>query len=139
MTFELARPRYTLPFAGADYELLGDMALIESVEYALKKGIGDVTVGVVNGMPTYEFVILLATLLAAGGHKKMTLAKVKEAIWNEIGVAGEANDTLRLHAFSFLSICLAPPSEREGKAKELGELIGKLDKASPGKSTRKRV
>ena len=69
MGFEPARPRYTLPFAGKDYDLLGTMELIEAVEFALKRGITQITVDVMNGMPTHELVRVLSAVLTAGGHK----------------------------------------------------------------------
>jgi hypothetical protein len=136
VTFDPARPRYTLPLAGKEYELLGNMALIESVEYALKKGAGDITVEVVNGMPTHELAKLLHAILTACGQKT-THAKVGEILWNEVGLAGDANSTLRMHLFAFLSICLAPPGDRGRKADEMGELFGRLEKASRGRNTKK--
>lgn len=133
MDFEPARPRYTLPFAGKDYELLGTFALIEAVEYAMKEHVGRVAVAVVEAMPCHELVKLVATILTACDHK-MTTEKAGELLWERVGLTGEANDTLRLGIYSFLSICLAPPGQREEKARTAGELMGRLHgpAVSPG-------
>lgn len=136
MTFEPARPRYTLPFAGKDYELLGTFGLIEAVEYAMKEHVGRVAVRVVNGMSTYDLAKLLAAVLNQCGHK-MALKEAGDLIWEHVGASGDDNDLLRMHLYSFLAICLAPPSQREKKAAEVGEVFGKLkaQAASPGNST----
>ncbi|WP_435007983.1 hypothetical protein P12x_005249 [Tundrisphaera lichenicola] len=136
MSFEPARPRYTLPFAGKDYELLGTFALIEAVEYALKANIGLLAVQIVNGMPSHELAKVISTMLTACDHK-MTAKEAGELLWGEVGLSGDENETLRLHLYSFLSVCLAPPGKREEKAKKMGEMIGKLTApaASPGVST----
>jgi hypothetical protein len=134
MTFDPARPRYTLPFAGADYDLLGTMELIEAVEYSLKRGITQITVDVMNGMPTHELIRVLSAVFTTGGYK-LTPAEVGDALWSKVGVGGEDNQLLRIHLYSFLSICLAAPEKREARAKAAGELIGKLPKASPGESS----
>lgn len=136
MTFDLARPRYTLPLAGKEYELIGNMALVESIEYQLKKGIGFVAIEVAGDMPTLDLAKLLSAVLSASGHP-MTVPEAKDLLWDTVGLAGEANSMLRLHLYSFLSICLAPPEAREKKAKEMAEMTGKLQPASRGKSTRK--
>lgn len=134
MTFDPARPRYTLPFAGTDYDLIGTMELIEAVEFALKRGITQITVDVMNGMPTHELIRVLSAVFTTGGYK-LTPAEVGDALWSKVGVGGEDNQLLRIHLYSFLSICLAAPEKREARAKAAGELIGKLPKASPGENT----
>jgi hypothetical protein len=134
MNFDPARPRYTFPFAGTDYDLLGTMELIEAVEFALKRGITQITVDVMNGMPTHELVRVLSAVLTAGGHKTPP-AEVADTLWSKVGVGGEENQLLRIHLYSFLSICLAAPEKREARAKAAGELIGKLPKASPGENS----
>lgn len=133
MTFDPARPRYTLPFAGNDYDLLGTFALIEAVEAALKRGVGTTTVEVVREMSAYDLSLLVSTLLTVSGHPT-TVKEAGDAIWNEVGLTGEEASKLRLHLYAFLSICLAPPKDREAKATEMGELLGKLDRASPSES-----
>jgi hypothetical protein len=134
MSFDPARPRYVLPFAGKDYELLGTMELIEAVEFALKRGILQIAVDVVEAMPTGELAVLLSTILTARG-KPLTVAEAKGLLWGSVGLAGDDNRLLRLHLYSFLSICLAPPGKREAKAKTVGEILGELTKASPGSNT----
>ncbi|WP_020474243.1 hypothetical protein [Zavarzinella formosa] len=138
MTFDLARPRYTLPLGDKTHELIGTMEMIEAVEYALKKGASEITVEVVNGMPSHELARLLAAILTACGEKT-TPARMADLLWTEIGIAGAANTTLRMHLYAFLGICLAPPLDREKRAGEMGELLGKLGGASPGKATKKRA
>lgn len=132
--FEPARPRYALPFAGKDYELLGTFGLIEAVEYALKANIGVIAVQVVNGLPAAELAKVLAAVLTASGHKKAA-ADVPDLLWNDVGLTGPENEALRLHLYAFLCVCLAPPKSREQRATEMGELLGKLTAASPGAST----
>ena len=134
MSFEPARPRYTLSFAGKDYELLGTMELIESVEFALKRGITQIAVDVMDEMPTGELIRLVSAILTACDHK-MGVQEGRALIWDKVGVTGDANLLLRASLYSFLSICLAPPEKREKKAKDAGELLGKLSKASPGPNT----
>lgn len=131
MTFDAARPRYTLPLPGREVELIGTMELIEAVEYALKRGAVQVAVEVVEGMTSMELARLLAAILTACGHK-MSVTEASGLLWSEIGLSGDSNQILRLHLYSFLSICLAPPEQREAKAKNAGELMGKLQSASPG-------
>lgn len=138
IAFEAARPRYTLPFAGKDYELLGTFGLIEAVEYAMKTHVGLVASQIVNGLPSHELAKVVAAVLNACGHK--TDAKiVGDLLWNEVGLTGEADVDLRLHLYAFLSICLAPPGQREQKAKHMGEMTGEPGHpvASPGPSTDK--
>ena len=137
-TFVAARPRYTLPFAGKDYELLGTFGLIEAVEYALKAHIGVVAVQIVNGMPVNELAKVISTILTASDHK-MTAKEVGELLLDVVGLEGDDAQALRFHLYAFLSICLAPPSHREQKAKDMGELMGKLTAASPGSSTDESV
>lgn len=137
MTFDPARPRYTLPF-GKDYDLIGTFEMIEAIEWAMKKPVGETLLAVVNGMETFNLAKLIAAMLTANKHE-MTAKQAADVIWNEIGITGEDNDKLRLHLYSFLSICLAPPKERESKAKEVGELMGSLnaETASRGENTKK--
>ncbi len=134
MTFDPARPRYTLPFAGKEYDLLGDMALVEAVEWALKKGVGQVAVEVVGDMTSFELAKLVSALLCTCGYP-MTPKAAGDHLWNDIGLAGEEMSKLRLHLYSFLKICCARPSDREAVAKEMGELIGSLERGSPGATT----
>ena len=136
--FNPARPRYTLPLGEKSYDLIGSMSLVEAVEYATGRGIGEAAVAVVNGMPTADLSRLMGAVLSACDHPT-TAAEAGDLLWTAVGVTGPANDLLRLHLYSFLNVCLAPPEAREAKAKEMGELIGKLDAASPGKPTRKSV
>ena len=134
MAFDPARPRYTLPFAGTDYDLLGTMELIEAVEYALGRGILQVSVDVIEAMPTWELSRLLSAILSCN-DTKMSPQEVKTALWGTVGISGDANKFLRVHLYNFLAICLAPPEQREAKAKRAGELLGKLVTASPGATT----
>jgi hypothetical protein len=133
MGFEPARPRYSLPFAGKDYELLGTFGMIEAVEYAMKEHIGLVAVSVVEAMPSHDLAKLIATILTSCNHK-MTAEQAGALLWEHVGMTGEENDKLRLGIYSFLGICLAPPSKREEKTIKAGELMGKLHgpAVSPG-------
>jgi hypothetical protein len=132
MAFNPARPTYTLPFAGTDYALTGTMAMVEAVEQALNRGITQIAVGVIHDLPTRELVALISALLTACGHPATSQA-VAAGLWDTVGLRGDANQILRVHLYSFLSICLAPPEQREAKARSAGEWIGKL--VSPGPNT----
>jgi len=134
VAFDPARPRYTLPLAGAEYDLLGTMELIEAVEFALQRGVTQVAIDVMGDMPSWELAKLLSATLTTSGHP-LTPKAAKDLLWEKVGLAGDANQLLRVHLYSFLTICLAPPEKREAKANDVGELLGKLSKASPGETT----
>ena len=134
MTFDPARPRYTLPFAGETYDLLGTFGLIEAVEHALQRGVAQIAVEVTGPMPAYDLAKLVAAVLSASGSS-MKPKEAGDLLWNKVGLVGEENATLRLHLYAFLSICLAPPPEREAKANDMGKLIGSLEAGSPGETT----
>ena len=136
MTFEPARPRYTLPFAGKDYELLGTFGMIEAVEYAMKDHVGRVAVKLVNGMTVTDLAKLISAILTSSGSE-MSAQQAGDLLWDKVGITGNDCDILRIHIYSFLSICMAPPSQREKKAKEMGEKMGKLNGpvVSPGANT----
>lgn len=134
MTFDPARPRYTLPFAGKEYDLLGTFELIEAVETALKLEITKAAVDVVREMTAHDLAKLVSAVLTASGTP-LTAKEAGAALWNEIGLAGDDNTLLRLHLYAFLTICLAKPGRRAEKAKEMGELIGELRAASRGATT----
>ena len=127
--YDPARPRYALPFAGREYELLGTFGLIEAVEHAAKANVGTVAVQLVNGMPNHELAKVIAAMLTASGHA-MSPDEAGGKLFASVGLSGEANDALRLHLFSFLGICLAPPARREKTAAEAGELMGSLASGS---------
>lgn len=132
MTFDPARPRYTLPLAGREYDLVGTMELIEAVEYALKRGVTQAAVDAAGEMPSGELAKLLSAVLSASGHP-LTPADARALLWEKVGLAGDANQLLRVHLYSFLSVCLAPPEQREAKKAAAGELLGRL--GSPGGTT----
>lgn len=136
MTFDPARPRYTLPFAGEEYELLGDLALVEALEYAMKDGIIQIA-GKVIDMGVTDTSKLLSAILTSCGQKK-SANEIGGIIFN-LGVSSEAFQALKLHVYAFLRIVLEPPEAREKMAKKMGELLGEwsVPSASPGKRTRK--
>lgn len=134
MTFDPARPKYMLPFAGQEYELVGTLGLIEAVEFAFQEGIVRIAARTPD-MGLTETAKLTAAVLGASGHK-LTAAKVGEALF-DAGVNSEAFMLLRLHLYAFLKIVMQPPELREGTAKQMGELLGKAGQPSRGKSTRK--
>lgn len=133
MTYDLARPRYTLPLAGKTYELLGTFELIEAVEYALKQGIVVVAVEVVRDMTSTNLAKLLSAILTAS-DQQMDATAAGDLLWSKVGLVGEGNALLRLHLYAFLSICLSAPPDREAKATEMGELIGNLTTDSLGET-----
>ena len=120
--FNPAKPRYTLPLAGKDYELEGTFALIEAAEYALKDNIVSIAMRCVE-MPVSEMVRLLHSILKSCGHE-MSKDVIGEIIWNELGTASPEYSMLCLHVHAFIRICNTRPSDREVVKKELGELLG---------------
>lgn len=133
MTFDPQKPKYTLSFNEKHYELEGSFALIEAVESALKDSFLKLAVRTVNGMPASEFARLLSTILRFA-DEKLTPQQVGEILWNQIGVGSDEYTALTLHIYSFMSICVAKPSERKEVARKAGELLGKIH-ASPGSGT----
>jgi hypothetical protein len=127
-----ARPRYTLPFAGKEYDLVGTMEMIEAAEYAVGRSIIKIVVGLIDELSARDLAKLLSAILTANDHKT-SVAEVSGLLWNTVGLAGDANTLLRLHLYGFLSICLAPPETRREKATQVGELL----KGFPGGSIRK--
>lgn len=136
MTLHPARPRHTLPLAGAEYDLLGTLEVVEAVEYALKDGVVQVT-GRVVGMGLTDTARLLAAVLSANGHK-LTARQAGQTLL-DLGVGSEAFARVQLHLYAFLRVLLEPPELREAKATEMGELIGRMaaPPASRGRRTRK--
>lgn len=136
MAYDPARPRYTLPFAGKEHELLATFSLIEAVEHGMKEDVVQVTLRVME-MGAADTAKLASILITASGTR-MTASEAGQAIFNEIGINSFDFISLKLHLNAFLNIALAPPKEREQKAKELGEAIGKWTaarSASPGEIT----
>ncbi|WP_020469728.1 hypothetical protein [Zavarzinella formosa] len=135
MTFDPARPRHTLKLADREYELLGTFEVIEAVEWAMKEPLGQVVVSLVNGLASVPLARLLSAVLTACGHP-LGAKEAGAILWNDIGLSGEAYDTLRLNLYAFLTVCLAPPAGREARANEVGEMLGRLARpVSRGKTT----
>lgn len=135
MTYNPQKPRYTLPFAGRDYELEGSFGLIEAAEYALSDNIINIAQSALE-MPVYKIARLLAAVFKQCGIDKKQ-SDIFETIVNDIGIASREFAVLRFHIFAFLKICICKPSGREQEAKDMGEMIGRLEAppASPGEST----
>jgi len=124
MTYNAAKPRYTLKLAGKEYVLEGSFGLIEAVEYAL----GDDVISIAESaleMPVYKVAKLTSAMLKHCGFD-VKQSDVAEIIVNEIGIASNEFAILRFHLFAFLKICICKPSEREQVSIAMGEMIGKL-------------
>lgn len=139
MAYNPAKPRYTLKLADKDYELEGSFGLIEAVEYALGEDIVSIAENALS-MPVYKVSKLLASIIKYCGTD-IKPSNISETIVNEIGIASNEFAVLRFHIFAFLKICICKPSDREQTAKDMGELIGKLEKptASLGDTTSNSV
>lgn len=139
--FDPARPRYTLPFAGEEYDLIGTLEMVESIEWAFKEGILHLTARCVE-MGLSDTAKLLAAMLKASGHK-VTPREVAEKLLNAVGVASDEFQLLQAHLYTFLRVLLEPPEARQAMASRLGERMGKwlwqVETASPGKTTSKSV
>lgn len=128
MTYDAAKPRYTLKLAGKEYELEGSFGLIEACEYALADNIISIAQSTLE-MPVYKVARLLAAIIKhCGADVKQN--DIAEIIVNEIGIASNEFAMLRFHIFAFLKICICKPSDREQGAKDMGEMIGKLEAPS---------
>src|SRR5262249_11867564 len=110
MTYDMARPRYTLPLAGKEHELIGSFELIEAVEDAMKDSILNVMVKAID-MPVSDTAKLLAAILTACGEKA-SVTEIGGLLWN-MGAATDEFAILRLHLHAFLRICIARPADRE--------------------------
>lgn len=128
MSYDSARPLYSLPLAGKTYDLVGTFGLIEAVEHALQEGILKITARIID-MSVTETTTLLAAILNASGEKT-TPKEMGELLFNEIGIDSEGHATLKIHLYAFLRTILAPPKDREETAKTMGELIGRLGEAT---------
>lgn len=122
MTFEPARPRYTLPVGGKDFDLLGTFEVIEAAENALQKPIQRLTAEILDSSFT-DTSKLLAAVLTACGHK--TSRSEAAGMLFELGLDSEAYVMVKLHLSAFFQIALSPPEAREQKANEVGEMIRK--------------
>lgn len=123
MTFDPAKPRYTLPFAGKEYDVDGTFALIEAIEYALKDDIFNVANRVIDRLTVSDTAKIIAAILNLSGEKT-TATQAGDAIF-EMGIDSEEFAMLRLHLFALLRVTLTPPKDREQVAKKMGEMIGK--------------
>ncbi|QDV34900.1 hypothetical protein [Tautonia plasticadhaerens] len=132
MSYDAARPRYSLELAGKNYELLGTFELIEACEHALGEGIIRIAKRVMD-MGVTDTAKLLAAMLTSSGHKA-TVKDMGDAILG-LGIDSEEHGMLKIHLFAFLRILLSPPKDREGVAEAMGKLTGKLETASPGETT----
>lgn len=138
MTYEAARPRYTLPLAGKDYELIGTFELIEAVEHTLKEGIFQVAFRVME-MGVADTARLLAAIVTSSGGK-LTAGEAGAILFNDVGLGSDGFVLVKLHLNAFMNILFSSPADREEKARRQGEAIGKWSgatSASPGSSTSK--
>jgi len=129
MTFNPQKPRYTLKFSDKEYELEGSFGLIEAVEYAMNADIISVAQSALE-IPVWKVAKLTATILKHCGNK-ITASDISETIMNEMGIASDEFALLRFNLFAFLKICICKPSDREQMAKDMGELIGKIEAPLP--------
>jgi hypothetical protein len=132
-SFTPARPRYTLPFAGKDYDLIGTLEVIEAIEDAFREGVVKTTMRIMD-MGVTETAKLAAAVCTACGHT-LNAREAAGAIYDS-GVNGPAFTALKIHLFAFLRTALEPPELREAMAKKMGEIVGKLAPASPGDNTK---
>lgn len=139
MTYNAAKPRYTLKLAEKEYALEGSFGLIEAVEYAMGGDVISIAESALE-MPVYKVARLVSVMLNHCGFD-VKQAAISEIIVNEIGVATSEFTILRFNLFAFLKICICKPSEREQASITMGEMIGKLTapKASLGDTTSSSV
>jgi len=130
--FDKARPLYSLPLGDETYELVGTFALIEAVEHALGRSFIAVATEVVD-MGVSDTAKLLSAMLNASGEK--TTARIMgEKLW-AIGMDTPEFASLKIHLYAFLRILLARPDDRKEVSEAMGEMTGKLQEASRGKTT----
>lgn len=135
MTFNAAKPRYSLPFGDKQYDIVGDFALIEAIEYAMQDSIVNLMVSCLD-MPVSKMAKLIHTVVKSTGES-LTQTKINDTLWNEIGISTTEYQILCLHLHTLLKIIVAKPAERSEVANKMGELMGELNliEASPGKTT----
>jgi len=124
MTFNAQKPRCEISLGSRTHVLEGTFGLLEAAEVSLQTGILEIANNVMD-MPLYKFSRLLAAVLNTSGVP-FKASEISEIIVNELGVVSEATMLLRLTLFGFLQVCMAKPSEREVKVKEMGELFQKF-------------
>lgn len=126
MAYDAARPRYTLPLDGEEYDLVGTFELIERIEHAMQDGI------ILVARRVMEMGMADTAKLAAActGEDRRRIG----ATLFRLGLESEAITLLKAHLFFFLRIMLAPEADREEAAEKMGKLIGELT-ASPGATT----
>lgn len=135
MTYKPQKARYTLPFAGKDYELEGSFDLLETVENAMQEPILRILPRIVH-MQVREIARLISAILQFHKHP-MTVREAGDVLTECMGVSSDDYATLCLHLYAFLRICVARPEDREEAAKQMGELLKGMTKNpySPGENT----
>jgi len=121
MTYEPAKPRYTLVLAEKSYDVVGSFELIDAVEYALKDNIVSITMRCIE-MPVSDLSRVLSAILTTCGNK-LSAKEIGETIMN-MGIGTTEHVMLALHVHAFLSITISRPSDREEVSKKMGELLG---------------
>lgn len=124
-----SKPRHTLTFAGKDYELVGTFEVIEAVESALKDDIVRIASRVMD-LPVTDTARLISAVTGS-----MSPREAGKIISEKYGASGKEYAGLKLSLYAFIRIIVAPPAEREGVAKEMGEQIDRWNQGSPGAST----
>lgn len=133
MAYEPSRPVYSIPLGGKEYEVEGTFECIETVERAFKESFSVLMIQVVDGFPISDMAKLLHAILSSNGQK-LTREEVGRELLN-LGVVSPAYTALALHVYGFMKLCLSPPSDREQVRKDVGEMIGKALKPSPGETS----
>jgi hypothetical protein len=127
MTYDPLQPRYVLPFAGRDYDLLGTFAMLEAIETALKDNVLRVMVRTTN-MPVSDLKKLVHAVLSSNGYAN-TQAEIAEALFNKVGIGTDDYAVLTMHLYAFLRIVLARPDNREEVHIEMGKLIAEANES----------
>lgn len=137
MTFEPSQARYTLPFAGKDYDVVGTFQLIADIEWELQDNIVSIATHSID-MPIRSMAKVLRVILASVGSN-LSEKDIGELLVNKLGVGSDDYTVLALHVHVALRTFIAKPSDRDEVRERLGELMGNLKQAadSLGESTSK--
>jgi hypothetical protein len=129
MTDHLVSPDYTLPLGTITYTLDPSFKTLKAVQHAFQQDLLPLQARVLD-MRQDE----IAKLIAIGSGQPED--EIGQAVLDEVGLTEAGYELLKAHLMSWLYIAMAPKVERQKKAKQMGELIGKLSPASRGKSTK---
>ena len=122
-----------MTLAGKEYCLSGSFNTLKELQQAFGKDIVQLQSGI-HLMRLDEFAKLLAVLIRCSGHEA---DEVKIGGWlvDEVGIAGQEHELLRLRVMAFLAVAMTPSRDRQKKRAEMAAVIGEVTQPSLGLNT----